>query len=111
VTPRGEVWSARRRRARRGALRSAGTPAAASCELRRHEEGPEKQPILTCALLIASQRLLIGTGVLAWSVIDCGGARAGIVRTGFPVGSPQDKFLAAVAAAPFRRAGFVSTLP
>jgi hypothetical protein len=59
-----------------------------------------KRTILILFLLVVSQPLLIGAGVLARWLIDCGsGACAGTVRAYSPFGSPRDVLLTALAAA------------
>jgi hypothetical protein len=57
----------------------------------------------TACLLIAVEPLLIGAGVLAKWVIECGGgACVGTVRADSPLGTPRDLLLTAfVAAAPY----------
>ena len=59
-----------------------------------------KRAILIVSLLVASQPLLIGAGVLAKWTVECGGgACAGTVHAASPFGTPRDVILTALAAA------------
>jgi hypothetical protein len=71
-----------------------------------------KRTILIVFLLVVSQPLLIGTGVLARWLIDCGSdACAGTVRATSPFGSPRDALLTALAAAlPYLLVVFVAAV-
>jgi hypothetical protein len=67
---------------------------------------------LTVCLLVASQPLLIGAGVLTkWAIKCAGEACAGTVRAIAPFGSPRDALLTALAAtAPYLLAALVATI-
>jgi hypothetical protein len=71
-----------------------------------------KRTILIAFLLVVSQLLLIGTGVLARWLIDCGSdACAGTARAYSPFGSPRDVLLTALAAAlPYLLAVFAAAV-
>jgi hypothetical protein len=57
-----------------------------------------KRAILIVVLLVASQPLLVGVGVMAKWIIECsGGACAGTVRANAPFDSPRDLLLTALA--------------
>ena len=59
-----------------------------------------KRAIVIASLLVASQPLLIGVGILTKWVIECGGgACAGTVYAASPFGHPRDALLTALAVA------------
>ena len=71
-----------------------------------------KRAILITSLLVASQPLLIGAGVLTRWAIECGGDTcAGTVRANSPFGPPRDLLLTALAvSAPFLLAVLVAAV-
>ena len=71
-----------------------------------------KRTILIAFLLVVSQPLLIGVGVLAKWAIECGGgACAGTVRANSPFGAPRDVLLTGLAAAlPYLLVVFVAAV-
>jgi hypothetical protein len=71
-----------------------------------------KRAIVIASLLLASQPLLVGVGVLTKWVVECGGgACAGTVYAASPFGPPRDALLTAVAvAAPYLLAVLVAAV-